>query len=127
MHLEKICSVCGGHNISITFPPRNQEGYYAYSSKIGRKLCLIVCVRTLSLLRSRHKNPCIHTPCDLQRFWFMINFALCFMIGKAYEWGTMPKCKGQTRLLPCPRHLIENAFTLRFYPTLYFIKVLYTS
>jgi hypothetical protein len=28
-HLEKICSVCGGHLISINFPPRNWEGYYA--------------------------------------------------------------------------------------------------
>jgi hypothetical protein len=29
-HLEKICSVLGGHLISMNFPPRNWEGYYAY-------------------------------------------------------------------------------------------------
>jgi hypothetical protein len=27
--LEKICSVCGGHLISMNFHPRNWEGYYA--------------------------------------------------------------------------------------------------
>jgi hypothetical protein len=33
-HLEKICSVFEGHIISINFPPRNWEGYYAYSSRL---------------------------------------------------------------------------------------------
>jgi hypothetical protein len=67
-HSKKICSVCGGHLISMNFPPRNWEGYYAYSSRVGEKLCLLVGVRTLTLLRSRHKNPPLHTPCDLRRF-----------------------------------------------------------
>jgi hypothetical protein len=31
-HLEKICSVFGGHLISINFLPKKSEGYYAYSS-----------------------------------------------------------------------------------------------
>jgi hypothetical protein len=31
-HLEKICSVFGGHLISINFPPRKWEGHYAYCS-----------------------------------------------------------------------------------------------
>jgi len=39
-HLVKICNVCGGHFTSMNFPPRNWEGYYAYSSRVGRKLCL---------------------------------------------------------------------------------------
>jgi len=34
-HSEKICSVCGGHLISINFPLTNWEGYYAYSSRMG--------------------------------------------------------------------------------------------
>jgi hypothetical protein len=34
-HLEKNCSVFGGHLISINFPPRNWERYYAYSSIVG--------------------------------------------------------------------------------------------
>jgi hypothetical protein len=55
-HLEKICSVFGGHLISINFPPRNWEAYYAYSSRMGGKLCLLVGGRTLPLLMSRHKN-----------------------------------------------------------------------
>ncbi len=29
---------------------------------------LLIGIRTLPLLRSRHKNPPIHRPCDLQRF-----------------------------------------------------------
>jgi hypothetical protein len=67
-HLEKICSVCGGHLVSMNFHPRNREGYYAYSSKVGGKLCLLIVVRTLPLLRSRDKNPPIHMPCDIRRF-----------------------------------------------------------
>jgi len=68
MHSKKICSVCGGHIISMNFPPRNCEGYYAYSSRVGEKLCILIGVRTLPLLRSRQKYPPIHTPCDLHRF-----------------------------------------------------------
>jgi hypothetical protein len=33
------------------------EGYYAYSSIVGGKLCLLIGVRTFSLLRSRHNIP----------------------------------------------------------------------
>ncbi len=60
-HLEKICNVCEGHLISMTFSPTNCEGYYAYSSRVEGKLCLLIDVITLSLLR-RHKNPPIHKP-----------------------------------------------------------------
>jgi hypothetical protein len=52
MVLEKNCSVCGGHLISMNFPPRNWKEYYAYSSRLGGKLCLLKGVRTLPLLRS---------------------------------------------------------------------------
>jgi len=31
----------------MNFPPRNWEGYYASSSKMGGKLCLLIGVRTL--------------------------------------------------------------------------------
>ncbi len=37
-HPEKICSVCGGHLISIYFPPTNWEGYYALLLKDGREI-----------------------------------------------------------------------------------------
>jgi hypothetical protein len=44
--------------MSINFLPKNQEGYYAYSLRMGEKLCLLVVgVRTLPLLRNTHKNP----------------------------------------------------------------------
>jgi hypothetical protein len=35
------------------------EGYYAYSSIMGRKLCLLIGVRTLPLLKNRHTIPLI--------------------------------------------------------------------
>jgi len=54
--------------ISINFPLTNWEGYHAYSSRMGRKLCLLAGVRTLPLLRSRDKNPFVHIPCDVWRF-----------------------------------------------------------
>jgi hypothetical protein len=36
--------------------------------KVGVKLCILIGVRTLSLLRSRHQNLSIHAPHDLHRF-----------------------------------------------------------
>jgi hypothetical protein len=76
--LEKICNVCAGYLIAMNFPPRNWEWYYAYSSRVGGKLCLLISVRTLPLLRCRHKNPPIHMPCDLHRFgsWLILPHAL---------------------------------------------------
>jgi hypothetical protein len=40
----------------MNFLPRNWEGYYAFSSKMGGKLCLLIGVRTL---------PFIHLDIDL--------------------------------------------------------------
>jgi hypothetical protein len=67
-HLEKICSVCGGHLISMNIPPKNWEGCYASSSRVGGKLCLLVGVRTIPLLKSWHNTPRTHTLHDLSRF-----------------------------------------------------------
>jgi hypothetical protein len=75
------------------FPSKNWEGYYAYSSRVGGKFCLLIDVRNLPPLRSGHKNPVVNIPCDLSEVWFMINFASCFMLGKAHGWGTFPKCE----------------------------------
>jgi hypothetical protein len=47
LYEEKFCSVSRGHLISMNFPLRNWEGYYAYSSSMGGKLCLLIDVRTL--------------------------------------------------------------------------------
>ncbi len=59
--LGDIFSGCGGHHISMNFPLKDWDGYYAYSSKVGRKLCLLIGVRTLPLLNNRHENlPFIH-------------------------------------------------------------------
>jgi hypothetical protein len=35
----------------MNFIPRNWEGYYAYSSKVGGKLCLFIGVRIVPLSR----------------------------------------------------------------------------
>jgi hypothetical protein len=36
-----------------------EGSYYAYSSIVGGKLCLLIGLRTLPLLRSRHNIPSI--------------------------------------------------------------------
>jgi hypothetical protein len=54
--------------MSINFPPINREVYYAFSSRIGGKLSLLVALRTLSLLRSRNKSTPIHSHWDVHRF-----------------------------------------------------------
>jgi hypothetical protein len=52
---------------------------------LGGNLWLLIGVRTLSLLRSRLKDPPIHMLCDLHRSKFMMKFSNCFTIGKAHE------------------------------------------
>jgi hypothetical protein len=49
-HLKKFLNVCGGQLMSMNFPPRNWERYYAYSSRVEGKLCLLIGVRTLSFI-----------------------------------------------------------------------------
>jgi len=41
------CSQSGDPPISMIFPLRNWEGYYAYSSRMRGKLCLLIGVRPL--------------------------------------------------------------------------------
>jgi hypothetical protein len=59
--------------------PKGWEGNYAYSSRVGGKLCLLLkgereimatyrSKNPRTLLRSGHKNPVINIPFDLQRF-----------------------------------------------------------
>jgi len=52
----------------MNFPPKNWDEYDAYSTRVGEKLCLLIGVRTLPLLRSRHKHTLVHRPDDLHRF-----------------------------------------------------------
>jgi hypothetical protein len=61
-HSKKNCSVFGRHFISMNFIPRNWEGYYAYSSKVGGKLCLFIGVKIVPLPRrvSTTTHPFIH-------------------------------------------------------------------
>jgi hypothetical protein len=112
--LEKISSVFGGHLKSINFSPRKWEGYYAYSSRVGGELCLLlirptieegVGIISLPQLRLVMCESLVHD-----------EVALCFMIGKSHGWGTFPKC---TWLSPHPRLLIlrMNAPILRLYLT----------
>jgi hypothetical protein len=73
-------------------PPSWKTGgiLYAYSSIVGGKLCLLVGVRTVSFLRSRHNIPSTPTPHDLHRFgsWWILSRAL----GKAHGGGTFSNC-----------------------------------
>jgi hypothetical protein len=41
-HWVKFCSVLGGYFVSMNILPRKEAGYYAYSSTVGEKLCLLV-------------------------------------------------------------------------------------
>jgi hypothetical protein len=44
----------------MNFPPKNWEGYFAYSQRVGGKLWLLIGVRTLPLLRCSIRTlPCI--------------------------------------------------------------------
>jgi hypothetical protein len=61
IHSKTISSVCEGHLISMTFPPRNWEGNYAnnHSSFIQRhwssKLnCLFKCIMSSFLIFDNH-------------------------------------------------------------------------
>jgi hypothetical protein len=40
----------------MNIPLRKEEGSYTYSLRVGRKLCLVIGVRSLPLSRSRCKN-----------------------------------------------------------------------
>jgi hypothetical protein len=60
-YLEKLCCVCGRHLISINFPTRNWEGYYAYSLRMERTLCLLIGVKPSHYWRISIKAlPFIH-------------------------------------------------------------------
>ncbi len=91
-HFEKISSVFGGHIKSINFSPREWEGYYAYSSRVGGELCLLlirptieegVGIISLPQLRLVMCESLVHD-----------EVALCFMIGKSHGWGTFPNALG---------------------------------
>jgi hypothetical protein len=60
------------------------------SLRVGGKLCLLIGLKSLSLLRSRHKNP-PHMPLDLTNL--MITFASCFTMGKAHTEGDILEMK----------------------------------
>jgi len=95
----------------MNFPPKLREGYYACSSSVGGKLCLLlVGVRTFPLLRSRHKNPPIYAPHDIHTFSSWYFCVSCFMIDKAHGWGggggTFTKMRGRTWLFPHPGPII---------------------
>jgi hypothetical protein len=72
---QKICSVCARHHMSMNFTNRNWEGYYAYSSRVVGKIVpiLLIGVRTLTLLRSRHKKPSNSYGSRSTSVWFMIS------------------------------------------------------
>lgn len=42
--------------MSMNIPPIKEEGYFAYSLRVGEMLCLLVTIILLLLLQSRHKS-----------------------------------------------------------------------
>lgn len=59
--------------------------------------CLLTCIWSLLLWRSRFKNPTPTTTHNLCMFRFMKLFPLCLAMSKAHGWGTIPKCKAKTQ------------------------------
>ncbi len=55
-HFKKFHNVFGKHLIFINMLFRKEEGYIVYLLNVGEKLCLFVCVRSLSIVRKRCKK-----------------------------------------------------------------------
>jgi hypothetical protein len=60
-HLNKFCSVFGGHFISMSILFMKEDRHYAYSLKSGRKVHLLLMPiskrKIPPILRSRQQNP----------------------------------------------------------------------
>jgi hypothetical protein len=66
----------------MNIPPRKEEGYNTYSLTVRGILHLEVGLRSLLLLRSRHKNhPMPHDLCMLR--FMIITFTLCIKMDKS--------------------------------------------
>ncbi len=94
-HSEFFCIVCGGHLVSMNFIPKNWEGYYSYSSKVGGKKCPFIGVKIVPLSRgvSTTTLPFIHLVIFISLVH--LKLVLCFTIGKAHGWGTFLKCEAR--------------------------------
>ncbi len=88
----------------MTFLPRNWEGYYIYSSRVGVKLCLLIGVRTLPFIRLVIYIDLVHD-----------KFGLAWVGDNSKMWG-------QTWLSPHPRPL-ENAPHTRALPYMFFFHL----
>lgn len=74
----------------------------------GKQLCIFARIRSLPLLRSRHKNPPPPMPRDLcMKIHDKVHLAIHLMLydGKAHL-KDIPKMQGQTWVLTCGRPLI---------------------
>jgi hypothetical protein len=54
---EALGKIYPERNLCKFYKVYEWEKYYAYSSIVGGKLCLLIGVRTLSLLKSMHNIP----------------------------------------------------------------------
>ncbi len=102
-HLEKICVYVKGMLYIHQFLSEKLREYYAYSSSMGTKLCLLVGVRTLPYWRASIRT--------LPFICFMIYIGLvhdkfCLMLyDRSSLWvGDITKMRGQTWLsfIPAP-------------------------
>jgi hypothetical protein len=53
--------------MSMNIPPGKEEASYTYSLRVGEKLCLSMCVRTLTPFRSSRKKALPLAPCNSSR------------------------------------------------------------
>ncbi len=101
--------------MGIMLTPQGREENYAYSSRVRGKICLLIGVRTLPLLKSTPNNPPNHIHLVIYiGVWY---FASCFMIGKAHGCGTFPKCRVELLVLGGPFLILRIPRILGLYPT----------
>ncbi len=90
---KNILNVFGNHLIFMNMLFRKEEGYIVYLLKVGEKLCLFVCVRSLSILKKRCKKL-LFLRLVIHVCLSSYNFYLVFYDEYWIGWETFPKCLG---------------------------------
>jgi hypothetical protein len=99
----------------MNIPPRELKGFYTYSLRVGAKLCFLVSVRSLQLLR-RCKISLMSR--DLHMFQLVHDSVCLVFYDGSFPWVCFtPQMLSWTWLSPCLRPLIlgipqPRSFTL---------------
>ncbi len=93
-------------------------GYHqTYSLRVGGKLCILISVRFLPLMRCISENSPPLKPHDLHMFKFILISHCVLQWVKPMGEGALPKCRAELNYLLILGPLFENAATLGLYPT----------